>query len=753
MRINMQDKKKISKKIIRVSKSVKTPHKKHEEEAAPIAMPVLKKQTEEVKVEASADVIAEILRESEKRYKELCLEGIDQVTGEGLPRHDIKVEITDYFLPVQYLTKEVAENAMYQKVAALGSIRAYVAWFNSVHEEELDGEYITDDDVAERLHMIRLSNDPYFAFARCYSITDKKTGQSIPFILNRAQIKLLELLEEMRLAGVPIRVVLLKARQWGGSTLTQLYMSWIQIFVVEEGWNSVILAQTKDTARRIKAMYTKVLNEFPAQLVFGVPKLKFSPKDKSTADYNITDDSGKVVRDNVVTVASYENYEAVRGAAMSMAHYSEVAYWSNTEGKSPEALITGVSGGILNEPNTVEVLESTANGMSGYFYDEYQYAIDKKSNRRALFIPWFDIRNYLKRFKSEEERRAFAEELYANREKTVDSPTEESGEYLWGLYLKGATLEGIHWYIEKRKSFHDHSSMASEYPSDDVECFKHSGHTIFDQYLVDKYKKDYTRDASYKGEIAAEDGIARLTTKDPNGAFWVWVKPDEKNRIEDRYLAVVDVGGRSAKADFSVITVVDRMPLLYGGKIEVVARWRGHIRYDMLAYKAVAVARYYCNAHLVFESNTFDKKDAEASEYNYDGDHTRSILSLISDVYPNLYMRASSSPEDIKNGVFRKIGFQTNVKTKQDMVDKFIVAFEDNTSFIDPDERVYRELAIYEQREDGTYGNIVGKDNHDDILMTDMIALMVSDEMPMPTEVKEESIEEFNLGTQNESAL
>lgn len=722
-------------------------------ESTVISMPVREKRSTIEEKKEEANPVEGMLSENAKRYSDLCLTGTNQVTGEGMPRHTNKVCISDYFLPEQWLTDEVAGNNLYKQVAALGSIEAYVSWFNVAKAHELEGEEILDEDVAHELYWIRLSNDPYFAFAVCYFITDKFTGKSIPFILNKAQIILLELLEEMRLSGVPIRVVLLKARQWGGSTLTQLYMSWVQIFIKMEGWNSVILAQTKDTARRIKAMFTKALSEFPSDMVMGVPKLKFSPKDKSTADYIITDEGGRVIRDNTVTVASYENFEAVRGAAIAMAHYSEVAYWTSTEGKSPEGLITGISGGILNEPNTIEVLESTANGMAGYFYDEYQYAKLGKSARRALFIPWFYIRNYTKRFKSDKEREEFAASLYENRYKTMDSPTSESGEYLYWLWTIGASLEGIHWYISKRMSFHDHTSMASEFPSDDVECFKHSGRTIFDQYLLDKQRKGNSREPVYCGEITAEGGIPRLASKDADGPLRVWVHPEPKNVMDDRYLAVVDVGGRSAKADFSVITIVDRLPLCFGGKIEVVARWRGHIRYDLLAFKAVAIARFYCNAHLVFESNTFDKKEAEASEFSYDGDHTRGILSIVQDIYPNLYMRTSTSPEDIKNGKFRKIGFQTNVKTKQDMVDKFLVAFEDNTSFLDPDERVYEEMAIYEQREDGSYGNITGKDNHDDILMTDMIALMVSDEMPMPSAPNESSVEDMNLGTQNESAL
>ena len=116
-------------------------------------------------------------------------------------------------------------------------------------------------------------------------------------------------------------------------------------------------------------------------------------------------------------------------------------------------------------------------------------------------------------------------------------------------------------------------------------------------------------------------------------------------------------------------------------------------------------------------------------------------------------MRPATDPEDIRNGILTKIGYQTNKKTKQDMVDNFIVEFEDD-QFIDPDDRMYKEAAIYEQRPDGSYGNIAGRGNHDDILMTDMIGAIVSSEMPMPSLVKEDHTHTQGDGyTPNESSL
>jgi hypothetical protein len=81
------------------------------------------------------------------------------------------------------------------------------------------------------------------------------------------------------------------------------------------------------------------------------------------------------------------------------------------------------------------------------------------------------------------------------------------------------------------------------------------------------------------------------------------------------------------------------------------------------------------------------------------------------------------------------------------------VAFEDDSKFIERDIRAYQEMSIYEQREDGTYGNIAGRDNHDDILMTDMIALLISEQLPIPTVRESARSVGWNVGTRNESLL
>ena len=55
------------------------------------------------------------------------------------------------------------------------------------------------------------------------------------------------------LQGRPVRVILLKARQWGGSTLVQMYLAWMQL-VRHQGWNSLICGHLHATSKGIKRM-------------------------------------------------------------------------------------------------------------------------------------------------------------------------------------------------------------------------------------------------------------------------------------------------------------------------------------------------------------------------------------------------------------------------------------------------------------------------------------------------------------------
>jgi hypothetical protein len=194
------------------------------------------------------------------------------------------------------------------------------------------------------------------------------------------------------------------------------------------------------------------------------------------------------------------------------------------------------------------------------------------------------------------------------------------------------------------------------------------------------------------------------------------VDPDEQ--VTHRYLVVVDIGGRSRKADWSVILVLDRLFMIEGGQPMVVAQWYGHIDMDLLSWKAMQIAAFYDDALLVIESNTLETHDKDR---DVDGDNSQFILQQIRDVYPNIYARRQKE-EDILNGKELKYGFHTNVSTKPMVIATLVMAIREH-SYVERDERCLDEYNFYERKPNGAYGAIAGK--HDDLLMTRAIGLHI----------------------------
>ena len=149
--------------------------------------------------------------------------------------------------------------------------------------------------------------------------------------------------------------------------------------------------------------------------------------------------------------------------------------------------MVSATSGILAEPGTMIVLESTAKGKGTYFHREYMAARRGEAQWRPVFVAWFDIEQYEQPLDDPE---SFAAELFAKRDDAESGERFESGAYLWKLWEAGATLEAINWYVWERRKYDNHSDMASEYPSDDDEAFASSGSPVFSRDMIEKIKRD-----------------------------------------------------------------------------------------------------------------------------------------------------------------------------------------------------------------------------------------------------------------------
>ena len=595
--------------------------------------------------------------------------------------------------------------------------------------------------VAGEIDIGRCREDFEYWAATCCYIKNKKGGEDILFRLNRPQRKMVRELERMRQTGQPIRLILLKARQWGGSTCAQIYMSWLQM-IHKDGLNSLIIAHQHAATAEIRDMFMRMIQNYPEELLEGrkVGKLEGRKvgrleggkvgKGKGGKVGKRTENAGpgafRVMAGNFkVKVGSAERPDSCRGGDYSLVHCSEVALWKKTKLKTPEDMMRAATSGVLLQPLTMILLESTANGTGNFFHTEYEAAKRGESQFSPLFVAWYEIDQYSIPL-TPQQRRDFAQALLEGRDnEQADSDRKQPGAYLWWLWTKGATLEAINWYVRERAKYSDHGQMASEYPSDDIEAFVHSGARVFDRYRVEALREGCNC-ACERGEVDGRGVSGPESLKDVvfrsdrQGMLKVWKQPEKfsDQMVTDRYLVVVDIGGRSAKADWSVIAVFDRGPMLEGRGPEVVAQWRGHTDFDLLAWNAARIAKYYDEALLVVESNTLETRDRER---NVEGDQSHFLLNQLRTAYTRLYAR-KGSPEDIRQGIPLKYGFHTNIATKPLIISNLVKVVREGL-YTERDSLCLDEFLTYEQRQDGSYGAISGK--HDDILMTRAIGLHI----------------------------
>ena len=133
------------------------------------------------------------------------------------------------YLPVEL----IKENLFIRRLAKYG-FKGYIIRF--IKEVEYSEEALNQLWIEFIKYRI-IYDFEYWAYSFIF-IKDKVSPKDIPFKLNRAQRRVLNKLEKLRKAGKPIKFILLKARQWGGSTLVQIYMLWIML--VETGIPSFV---------------------------------------------------------------------------------------------------------------------------------------------------------------------------------------------------------------------------------------------------------------------------------------------------------------------------------------------------------------------------------------------------------------------------------------------------------------------------------------------------------------------------------
>ena len=212
--------------------------------------------------------------------------------------------------------------------------------------------------------MEKLRKDPR-SFFRFLNILDKKTNKMVPFKLNDEQEELLDVLQQNN------KVIVLKARQIGCSTLVRAFFLWKQ-YTSREPTTHAIISYTRDSADHLHSMDKQFYLKLPRPL-----KRKLSKSSNRTLQFADT-------KASLRSFTAGGKAGATRSFTFHSAHISEFAFFDDQE-ELLSNVIASVGEGQL-------IIETTPN-VPGDKY--HQLIMESETNGWALcFFPWHKHKNY-----------------------------------------------------------------------------------------------------------------------------------------------------------------------------------------------------------------------------------------------------------------------------------------------------------------------------------------------------------------------
>ncbi|MCR4963295.1 MAG: hypothetical protein K6B40_05380 [Firmicutes bacterium] len=210
----------------------------------------------------------------------------------------------------------------------------------------------------------RIINDPLLFCAKTLKIQNKY-GELAPFVFNDAQKRLYAEIQRQRQAGQPVRIIILKARQMGFSTaVAGLFY---HATVTRPNVHSMVVAHKADASANIFNKTKLFYEESPAflrplrkaansrELIFENPRAK--------------ERSQRPGLRSRITIETALNKEAGRSATIHNLHISELAFWPYAA-----ETMTSLLQAVPYHRQTMVIIESTANGLGGAFFEQWQRA-------------------------------------------------------------------------------------------------------------------------------------------------------------------------------------------------------------------------------------------------------------------------------------------------------------------------------------------------------------------------------------------
>jgi len=335
------------------------------------------------------------------------------------------------------------------------------------------------------------------------------------------------------------RNIVLKARQLGITTYVAARF-FLQT-ITRPGTLTVQVAHDQRAAEEIFRIVHRFLENLPESVRKGALK---------TSHANVR----QIVfpeLDSEYRVETAADPNAGRGLTIQNLHCSEVARWPGDAAETLASLRAAV-------PRDGEVvLESTANGAGGVFYNEWQSA--ERAGYVRHFFPWW------------------MEDSYRLQEMEVAGLTAEE---LAMMQRFGLDREQIAYRREVQMHFGER--VQQEYAEDAESCFLASGNCIFDAAMLERRMR------------ALPEPIERRE----NGALEIyWPARSGTQTGSKQYILGVDAAGGGSNGDYACAQVIERATGMQCAELY------GHYGPEELARKAAALGREYNHALVVVELN------------------------------------------------------------------------------------------------------------------------------------------------------
>ena len=478
-------------------------------------------------------------------------------------------------------------------------------------------------------------------------IQDKRTARVIPFPLDGndefawAQRGLLRCIEQQYNAGKPVRVIVLKARQLGISTVAAAVLYWWAF--LHPGTDGLVITHQNDVSLELFEKTKMFWEMWPYRDLYTV---------KNSTQRRLTWMENR----SSLRIATAKNLHAGRGFTLHAVHASECAYYPN-----PEPLFLGLEQTMPTAHGTIVIAESTANGIGNYFHDQWLRAETGDTDYVPLFFPYWKHPEY---------------RLHTSLASLLELNAEERR-----LIHIGASYQNVEWrrWALRNKCNNDEQFFMQEYPSTPEEAFLSTGTNVFPLRKLDEC---YVPIRGHRGMLVSADahGNNPKYVPEPTGPLYVYKAPTKNDRRTDRYFVSGDPS-MTIKGDPACIQVINRATM------EQVAVWHGKINPIDFAREMMLLGRWYHDAELCPE---------------VEGGGQGTIATILNAGYPNIWQHRWADKAPGKLGVTH--GWATNWQRKNWAIGQLKYLIGDN-SIIIHDKKTYNQLRNYIVLPNGELGN------------------------------------------------